>query len=293
MIKIVVTGQNGQLGSELREIAKNYPMMSFIFTDRTILDITKEASVQSFFDEHKNINYIINTAAYTAVDKAETDVENAFLVNTTAPELLAKYAVRDDIHLIHISTDYVYDTLKNSPHAESDETKPQNIYSISKLKGEEAVISMQPLSTIIRTSWVYSTFGNNFVKTIIRHGLQRPALNVVFDQIGTPTYAFDLAEAILAIIQKIENQEIERNAAIGIFNFSNEGVTSWYDFAVAIAEAKKLPCEIFPIFSVAYPTPAKRPSFTIMSKEKIKAHFGIKIKHWQKSLQECLSKMEL
>ncbi len=281
MINILVTGSNGQLGSEIKDISVDYKY-NFFFTDRTTLDISNEEDVRNYIKINK-IDTIINCAAYTAVDKAESDELNADKINHIAVKKLAKISKEQNIKLVHISTDYVFDGKNYKPYLETDETCPNGIYGKTKLDGEKAMMSINPLnSIIIRTSWVYSSFGANFVKTMLRLGRQKDELGVIFDQVGTPTYARDLAKTILDILPKITNEKVE------IYNYSNEGVLSWYDFAKEIMRMAKLDCKVDPIESSAYPTPATRPHFSLMNKSKIKDEFDITIPYWKDSLDRCL-----
>jgi dTDP-4-dehydrorhamnose reductase len=282
MHKILVTGSNGQLGSEIRSLSTDYSYQ-FLFTDVQDLDITDPDALHKFLVENK-INTILNCAAYTAVDRAEEDVQTADQVNHLAVKYLAEESKTLGITLIHISTDYVFNGKAFMPYKENDLTDPQSVYGTTKRAAEEEMISLQiPNSIIIRTSWVYSTYGNNFVKTMRRLGAEKEHINVISDQIGSPTYARDLAVCMLDILPKISNSETQ------IYHFSNEGVSSWYDFAVTIIEMSGLPCEVFPIPSSQYPTPAKRPFYSVLDKSKIKKEFGIKIPHWKESLKECLN----
>lgn len=287
MQNILVTGGNGQVGSELRVVAKNESSYQFFFTDSSELDITNQSAVLAYFQKNK-IHTCINCAAYTAVDKAESDVAMAKKVNVDGAENLAKACVENGAKLIHLSTDYVYHNQQNTPFKEGDATNPQGVYAQTKLDGDLLALSTHSDTLILRTSWVYSSFGNNFVKTMLRLGKERDALNVVFDQIGTPTYAKDIAEAIFFIIKSIDNQEVEAQAWQGVYHYSNEGVTSWYDFAQAIFEIENIDCNLGAIESVQYPTPAKRPPFSVLNKGKIKAVFGLPIPHWRRSLKDCL-----
>ena len=281
---ILITGSNGQLGSEIRELSSNYSY-NFFFTDRNNIDITSKDSIRSFCQTN-NINVIINCAAYTAVDKAESDEINADLINRKAVKKLSLVSEELNIKLIHISTDYVFDGRNFKPYCEEFQTNPQGVYGKTKLDGENEMRDINPKnSIIIRTSWVYSSFGNNFVKTMIRLGKEKESLGVIFDQVGTPTYAKDLAKTILDIIPQINNDKVE------IYNYSNEGVLSWYDFAKEIMKMAKLDCKINPIETFQYPTPAKRPHFSLLNKSKIKSTFNIEIPYWKDSLDECLKIM--
>jgi len=289
-MNILVTGGNGQVGNELQVVAQNQSAYQFFFTDAADLDITNAEAVADFFQKNA-IDWCINCAAYTAVDKAESDEEMARKVNVVGPKYLALACARNNAGLIHLSTDYVYHNAQNTPFKEGDETNPQGVYAQTKLDGDLIALKSNPNTLILRTSWVYSTFGHNFVKTMLRLGRDRDSLNVVFDQIGTPTYAKDIAESIFNIIQKVDKKEVENNAWQGVFHFSNEGVTSWYDFAQAIFNIEKIDCQLGAIESVQYPTPAKRPPFSVLNKSKFKAIFKLNIPHWRDSLEECLEKL--
>jgi dTDP-4-dehydrorhamnose reductase len=289
-MNILVTGSNGQLGSELQFLAVQFPQFKFIFVDVADLDITDAKAVTRFFNQH-NIHFCINCAAYTAVDKAETDIALCRKINATGAANLAKACANIQAMLVHISTDYVYHNRQNTPFKEGDTTSPKGMYAKTKLEGDLKVLKINPLTIVLRTSWVYSTFGHNFVKTMLRYGKERPEMRVVFDQIGTPTYARDLAQAILEILAKVESKEVAIAAAQGVFHYSNEGVTSWYDFAHAIFEIAQINCKVIPIETAAYPTPAKRPPFSVLNKGKIKAVFGIEIPHWKDSLKKCMENL--
>lgn len=281
---ILVTGSKGQLGSEINELSSNYSY-NFFFTDRLNIDITNKDNIKDFCQTN-NINVIINCAAYTAVDKAESDIENADLVNRKAVKKLAIVSSELNIKLIHISTDYVFDGRNFKPYVEEFQTNPQSVYGKTKLDGENEIRDINPLnSIIIRTSWVYSYYGNNFVKTMLRLGKEKEELGVIFDQVGTPTYAKDLAITILDIIPQIDNQKVE------IYNYSNEGVLSWYDFAKEIMKMAKLNCKIKAIETYQYPTPAKRPHFSLLNKSKIKSKFNLEIPYWKDGLDDCLIRL--
>jgi dTDP-4-dehydrorhamnose reductase len=281
---ILVTGSNGQVGSEIKELSSNY-FYNFFFTDRNSIDITCKDSIRDYCKAN-DINVIINCAAYTAVDKAETDIENADIENRKAVKKLALISKELNIKLIHISTDYVFDGKNFKPYCEEFQTNPQGIYGKTKLDGENEMRDINPKdSIIIRTSWVYSSFRNNFVKTMLRLGKEKEFLGVIFDQVGTPTYARDLAKAILDIIPQIKNKKVE------IYNYSNEGVLSWYDFAKEIMRMAKLNCKVNPIETFQYPTPAKRPHYSLLNKSKIKSTFNVEIPYWKDSLDECLIKL--
>ncbi|MGJ0364331.1 dTDP-4-dehydrorhamnose reductase [Aliarcobacter cryaerophilus] len=281
---ILVTGSNGQVGSEIKELSSNYNY-NFFFTTRDDIDITSKDSIKEFCQTN-SINVIINCAAYTAVDKAQSDIENADLVNRKAVKKLSIVAKELNIKLIHISTDYVFDGKNFKPYVEEYQTNPQSVYGKTKLDGENEMRDINPLnSIIIRTSWVYSYYGNNFVKTILRLGKEKEELGVIFDQVGTPTYAKDLAKTILDIVPQIENSKVE------IYNYSNEGVLSWYDFAKEIMKMAKLNCKINPIETYQYPTPAKRPHFSLLNKSKIKSKFNLEIPYWKDGLDDCLIRL--
>ena len=281
---ILVTGSMGQLGSEIKELSSNYNY-NFFFTTRDDIDITSKDSIKEFCQTN-SINVIINCAAYTAVDKAQSDIENADLINRKSVKKLALVSKELDIKLIHISTDYVFDGKNFKPYVEEFQTNPQSVYGKTKLDGENEMRDINPLnSIIIRTSWVYSYYGNNFVKTMLRLGKEKEELGVIFDQVGTPTYAKDLAITILDIIPQIENSKVE------IYNYSNEGVLSWYDFAKEIMKMAKLNCKINPIETYQYPTPAKRPHFSLLNKSKIKSKFNLEIPYWKDGLDDCLKRL--
>ena len=281
---ILVTGSMGQLGSEIKELSSNYNY-NFFFTTRDDIDITSKDSIKEFCQTN-SINVIINCAAYTAVDKAQSDIENADLVNRKAVKKLSIVAKELNIKLIHISTDYVFDGKNFKPYVEEFQTNPQSVYGKTKLDGENEIRDINPLnSIIIRTSWVYSYYGNNFVKTMLRLGKEKEELGVIFDQVGTPTYAKDLAITILDIVPQIENHKVE------IYNYSNEGVLSWYDFAKEIMKMAKLNCKINPIETYQYPTPAKRPHFSLLNKSKIKSKFNLEIPYWKDGLDDCLIRL--
>ena len=283
MKKILITGSNGQLGNELRKLSANYPDCKFNFTDVNELDITNSDTLKLHFKAN-NYDFIINCAAYTAVDKAETETDKALLINSEAVKYLSEIALQYKIKLIHISTDYVFDGTSCLPYTEDIQVSPVSQYGITKLEGEKQIEKSGCDAIIIRTSWLYSSFGNNFVKTILKYSKEKPELKVVFDQIGTPTYAEDLATAILQIINSNKFET-------GIYHFSNEGVCSWYDFALEIVNAKNINCKITPILTSEYPTPAKRPHYSVLNKNKIKSTFNIEILHWKDGLQRCLKEL--
>jgi len=282
MNNILVTGGNGQLGSELREIAPNYHDYNFLFTDVKDLDITNHSAVAAFV-ESNDITVIINCAAYTAVDKAESEPELADAINHLAVANFGQIAKYNNIKLIHISTDYVFDGTNHKPYVETDTPNPQSVYGQTKLDGELAMQQINPAnSIIIRTSWVYSKFGNNFVKTMLRLAETRDEISVVADQIGSPTNAADLAEAILNILPQISNETVE------LFHYSNEGVCSWYDFAKAIFEIKEISIKVNPIETSQYPTPVERPFFSVLNKTLFKTEKDIQIPYWRHTLVNSL-----
>ena len=280
---ILVTGANGQLGSEMQVLTIAYPNYNFLFVTKDKLAIDDEEAVKQYFLDHK-IDYCVNCAAYTAVDKAETEVEKALLINGTAVGNLAAICKLNNTQFIHISTDYVFDGTATSPYKEDNVVSPVNSYGATKLKGEELALHNNPASIIIRTSWVYSSFGNNFVKTMLRLMKEREQISVVSDQVGCPTYAADLAGAIMQIIT---TKNIEEQA--GIYNYSNAGVINWHQFAVAIKELSDSKCLVNPIPSSQYPTPAKRPAYSVLDTSKIQKNFNIQIPEWKDSLQKCLA----
>ena len=287
---VLVTGANGQLGQSIQFIANQYPNIQFIYTDYQELDITNFESCHTVFAKYKP-QFCINTAAYTAVDKAESEAEKAHLINAVGPENLAKVCKEYNTILLHISTDFIFDGTSSSlsmtnGYKETDIPNPQSVYGKTKLDGELAVQKNWEKHFIIRTSWVYSQFANNFMKTMLRLASERDSLSVVNDQIGTPTYAVDLAETLVTIIQ---SSIIHHPSSFGIYNFSNEGQCSWYDFAAAIFHQKGISIDLQPIPTSAYPTPAKRPAFSVLDKTKVKNTFNIEIKEWQTSLSECLN----
>ena len=284
MANILVTGANGQLGSELRKIGFT-ALDEVFFTDVAELDITSYEAVARFVEEHE-IDTIINCAAYTAVDKAEEEPELAAKINTEAVANLAKVANKQDCLLIHVSTDYVFDGTGEKPYSEKNSPCPVSVYGKTKLAGEEAIKKSRCLYIIIRTAWLYSTFGNNFVKTILRLAGERSEINVVSDQVGSPTYAEDLARAIVTIMENDDRGMFE-----GIYNFSDEGVCSWYDFASEIVRISGLPCRVKPVTTAEYPTKTQRPAYSVLDKTKIKNTFGVAVPRWQDSLAACMKEL--
>ena len=282
-MNILITGCNGQLGNEMQLLEKENPQHTYFNTDVAELDITDQQAIERFVDEH-SIDGIVNCAAYTAVDKAEANETLCQLLNAEAPAYLAHAVGRRGGWMIQISTDYVFDGTKHTPYVEDDETCPNSVYGRTKLVGELNVGKLCERSMIIRTAWLYSTFGNNFVKTMIRLGNEKPELGVIFDQIGTPTYAHDLARVIMTAI--------EQGIRPGIYHFSNEGVTSWYDFTKAIHRLAGITtCRVRPLHTAEYPTPAARPHYSVLDKTKIKQTYGIDIPYWEESLAECIEQL--
>lgn len=282
-MKILVTGCNGQLGNEIQLLEKDYPQHQWYNTDVEELDITNQLAVEQFVAQQQ-IDGIVNCAAYTAVDKAEDNKELCTTLNTVAPAYLAAAIEKRGGWMIHISTDYVFNGTKHTPYVETDTPCPDSVYGSTKLAGELGVSKFCKRVMIIRTAWLYSTFGNNFVKTMIRLGKEKTELGVIFDQIGTPTYARDLACVIMTAIEK--------GVQPGVFHFSNEGVTSWYDFTKAIHRLAGITsCHVRPLHTSEYPTPAHRPNYSVLDKTKIKQTYNIEIPHWEESLAECIAKL--
>ena len=285
MLNILVTGSKGQLGSEIESLSIDCPY-NFIFTDKDELDISNQKVINSFVKKH-DIDVIINCAAYTSVDRAEEEQALADKINHQAVNYLAQVSKENNIKLIHISTDYVFNGRNFKPYTEIDNTNPQGVYGQTKLDGEKDLQAINPKnSIIIRTSWLYSSFGNNFVKTMFKLGKEKETLDVIFDQVGTPTYANDLAKAILDIVPNLNNGKVE------VYHYSNEGVVSWYDFAKEIMRLAKIECDIKPIKTKDYPTPALRPHCSLLNKSKIKKEFNINIPFWKDSLDKCLRILE-
>ena len=282
-MKILITGCNGQLGNEMQLLEMENPQHTYFNTDVAELDITDQKAIETFVEENQ-IDGIVNCAAYTAVDKAEDNQELCTKLNANAPEYLAAAIEKRGGWMVQISTDYVFDGTNHTPYVESDPVCPNSVYGRTKLAGEEAALKACQKTMIIRTAWLYSTFGNNFVKTMIRLGNEKPELGVIFDQIGTPTYARDLAVAIFAAI----NQGI----VPGIYHFSNEGVISWYDFTKAIHRIAGITtCHVRPLHTSEYPTPANRPHYSVLDKTKIKQTYGIEVPYWEESLEVCIGKL--
>ncbi len=284
MAIILITGANGQLGNELKVVSKNFYGYDFIFTDIALLDITSHDQTAGFIKKLRP-DWIINCAAYNLVDKAESEPDQALLINGTAVKNITEVISGSECRFIHISSDYVYDGKSNVPYNELISPNPLSAYGKSKLAGEKYALLHQG-SMIIRTSWLYSSFGNNFVKTILRNAAEKETLKVVFDQTGTPTYAADLAEAIMSIVSGVIRNQMAMNS--GIYNYSNEGVCTWYDFACEIIKEAGLGCKVSPVLSKEYNQTAKRPSYSVMDKSKIKENYGLTIPHWRTSLLKCI-----
>ena len=281
---VLVTGANGQLGQAIQSVAGNFPSLDLIFCSSSELNITDTNNSESVFEKFKP-NFCINTAAYTAVDKAETEPEKAYAINVVGAQNLAAVCKKYDTVLLHVSTDFVFDGLANQPYLEDDVPNPTGVYGVTKLQGEQAIASTWNKHFIIRTSWVYSQFANNFMKTMLRLASERDSLSVVSDQIGTPTNAVDLAECLLTIIST-QHPTPNTQYPFGIYNYSNEGQCSWYEFATEIFKQYQLSVNVNPIPSSAYPTPAKRPAYSVLDKSKIKTVFGINISNWQEQIKK-------
>lgn len=278
---VLVTGANGQLGQAIQSVVGNYPSIDFVFCSSSELNITDSSNCESVFEKYKP-QFCINAAAYTAVDKAETESEKAYAINVTGAQNLAVVCKAYDTTLLHVSTDFVFDGLATQPYSEEAVPNPTGVYGVTKLQGEQAIQKTWEKHFIVRTSWVYSQFANNFMKTMLRLASERDSLSVVSDQIGTPTNAVDLAECLLTIISfDIRHSTFDR---YGIYNFSNEGQCSWYDFAAEIFKVNKVSINLQPIPTTAYPTPAKRPAYSVLDKSKIKQVFGMEIKSWKDSI---------
>lgn len=280
MIKILITGAHGQLGSELKAAASLYPHVHFVYTDREELDITDAGAVGKFVEEGQ-FGYLINCAAYTAVDKAESDKETAYNINALAAGILARACNEFNVKFVHVSTDFIFDGALARPLLEEDSANPLSVYGATKLEGELKVLAANHGALILRTAWVYSSYGNNFVKTILKLCKEREQLGIIFDQVGTPTYAKDLALAILAIT-------VDKEWIGGVYNYTNEGVASWYDFALAIRDNAGLKTRISPIETSQYPTPAVRPKYSVLNKKKFKDTFKLEIPYWRDSLKNCM-----
>lgn len=284
---IAVTGSTGQVGHALQRLAGSYSgLFSFLFTGRLELDLANPLSVATFFETNKPV-YLINCAAFTAVDKAETKQETAYIINAESVGVLARQCRLNNCTLISISTDYVFNGKGTAPYQTGDAVSPVNYYGYTKWLGEKLALENNERTVIIRSSWIYSENGNNFVRTMLRLMKEKPVINVVNDQIGSPTYATDLADAIFKVTQSLD----AGNTHYGIYQYSNKGEISWYDFALAIRELAGLTCEVLPIPTTAYPTPAKRPAYSVMNTTAIAEDFGIEIRHWKTSLQTCIASL--
>ncbi len=281
MQTVLVTGSKGQLGNEVQVLASSYPQFEFIFTDVEELDICDRKAVEKYFAERK-IDVLLNCAAYTAVDKAEEDVELCYRINEKAVGILGEVAAQYGTKMVHVSTDYVFDGTSYLPYTEDRPVCPATVYGKSKLAGELLLMDVCPAAVIVRTSWLYSSFGNNFVKTMIKLGRERDTLNVIFDQVGTPTYAADLADALLQIVSADK-------FIPGVYHYSNEGVCSWYDFTIAIHQIAGINCRVLPIESKDYPAKTPRPHYSVLNKKKIKTNYNIQIPHWEDGLHRCMA----
>lgn len=284
-MNILITGANGQLGLEIASLVPNFPGYTFFFADKSLLNILNFEEVEGFISKNK-IDVIVNCAAYTNVDKAEDEPEMADEVNHLAVKNLGEVAKKYNLKLIHISTDYVFDGNSSIPYKEADATNPQNAYGISKLMGEKALLEINPKNSMtIRTSWLYSEFGNNFVKSILKLSKEKESISVVYDQVGSPTYAKDLAQAILQIIPEIESESIQ------IYHYANKGQCSWFQFAEEIVKIANYNCDVLPITSEAFKTKVKRPKYSLMNTQKIQHTFNLEIPYWSASLKECMLSM--
>lgn len=287
MSHVLVTGADGQLGREIKKIRNRFPQICS-FTDVKELDLTDPAAISAYLAAHPT-DYIVNCAAYTDVDKAETDKEQAMLLNRDVVSNLAKSMKEyPGIRMIHISTDFVYKDDKNRPLMEDDATEPPSVYGITKLEGDKLLMN-HPKALVIRTSWLFSVFGKNFVKSMINRMDQRSDLKVIYDQVGTPTYAEDLARAIMQIISEVDAGK--KDFTPGIFHYSNEGICSWYDFAIAICRLIKCSGKVIPIETHQYPTPAPRPAYSVLNKSKIKRVYGVEVPYWRDSLEQCIKNL--
>ena len=280
MTTILITGSNGQLGNEMQQAAVRFPDFNYIYTDVAELDICDKSALDAFVKAN-NVNVIVNCAAYTAVDKAEDDVELCYKINRDAVRNIAEVASDNKVKVVHVSTDYVFDGTNYLPYTEDMPVCPATVYGKSKLEGEQALLENCKESVILRTAWLYSSFGNNFVKTMIKLGTERDSLGVIFDQVGSPTYAADLADVIL---QLLSNETF----VPGIYHFSDEGVCSWYDFTKTIHRMANITCDVKPIETKDYPARTPRPHFSVLNKGKIKSTYGISIPHWEVSLEKCI-----
>jgi len=284
MTTILITGSNGQLGNEMQQAAVRFPNFNYIYTDVAELDICDKGALGAFVKAN-NVNVIVNCAAYTAVDKAEDDVELCYKINRDAVRNIAEVATENKVKVVHVSTDYVFDGTNYLPYTEDMPVCPATVYGKSKLEGEQALLKNCKESVILRTAWLYSSFGNNFVKTMMKLGTERDSLGVIFDQVGTPTYAADLADAIMQLISS-------ETFVPGIYHFSDEGVCSWYDFTKTIHRMANITCDVKPIETKDYPARTPRPHFSVLNKGKIKSTYGISIPHWEVSLEKCIQLLQ-
>jgi len=284
MTTILITGSNGQLGNEMQQAAVRFPDFNYIYTDVAELDICDKSALDAFVKAN-NVNVIVNCAAYTAVDKAEDDVELCYKINRDAVRNIAEVATENKVKVVHVSTDYVFDGTNYLPYTEDMPVCPATVYGKSKLEGEQALLENCKESVILRTAWLYSSFGNNFVKTMMRLGTERDSLGVIFDQVGTPTYAADLADAIMQLLSS-------DTFVPGIYHFSDEGVCSWYDFTKTIHRVANITCDVKPIETKDYPARTPRPHFSVLNKGKIKSTYGISIPHWEVSLEKCIQLLQ-
>lgn len=289
-LRIAVLGSNGQLGQEFTHISPSYEYIHFDFFSKQSLDISDPDQINTKLSQ-VNYDYIINCAAYTAVDKAESDAENCYAINTVACQNIVNAIQGSNTKLVHFSSDYVYHTYNGFPITEDDSTQPRGVYAASKLEGEQIIRASGVPSLILRTSWVISSFGHNFVKTMLRLGQEKSSINVVCDQYGAPTYARHLAKAVLDIITDVESNPTKLEAFNDTYNYANEGIVTWYDIADRIMKEKEFSCVVRPIPTTDYPTPASRPSWSVLSKQKIKASFNVEIPHWYEALKECIKEM--
>ena len=285
-MNILVTGGDGQLGSSLKKFSNEYKDHIFTFIDVKDLDLTDTPAMIGYINKH-NPDIIINCAAYTAVDKAESEPEKAMAINAAVPGEMAKICAKAGIRMVHISTDYVFDGKSYTPYKETDPVNPVSLYAKSKQEGEKLILEQDVKGVIIRTSWLYSEYGQNFTKTILKRGKELGRLRVVYDQVGGPTYAGDLARAILEILPAVA-----KTGTPDIYHYANEGVISWYDFASAIVEISGIECILEPIETKDYPTPTARPAYSAFNKEKFKSHFGLKIPYWRSSLKTCIKNLK-
>lgn len=288
-MKILVTGADGQLGSEIKELSAGIDGRTFLFTDVDSLDITSETEIEVYFQKVRP-DIVINCAAYTNVDKAESEPETAERINSEAAGILARLTSKYHSEFIHISTDYVFDGKSFKPYTETDTENPQSVYGKSKLAGERIILKEKPDSVIIRTSWLYSSYGNNFVKTMLNLGRNGNDIKVVYDQTGTPTYARDLADVLIRLSEILKNDPA--GFVPGIYHYSNEGVASWFDFAKAVFEISGINCKILPVLTEEFPSIANRPHYSVLNKSKIKSTFNIEIPYWKDSLKDCLNKIK-